>query len=256
MIRFVAALLLSLGAVQAASAHAIDVHRLKTHWQRYDGKTVTLRGWIDECIGWNCNICPKAMLGGTAWDLCIPIAFARQNDPDYWQKGYYQQVLQRDLYRLATVTVRARFSALCLSDEKGKPVGGVICSDGPANLDNARVLAVHARMSASEAAIHETEGVSALAPAPAGQAEEMYAEFKLVLGLMATQKPFAMLAAVPPAAGGTGAPLAGLACVCLDDSCEGRWPTLYFPGLHTPANPFHCWDMRKTASGWRVIPDL
>jgi hypothetical protein len=47
----------------------------------------------------------------------------------------------------------------------------------------------------------------------------------------------------------------GLACWCLEASCDGRWPTHLVFGMNSPANPFDCWIIRKTPNGWRVLPN-
>lgn len=257
MIRFVVALSLSLCAVQAA-AHVIDVHTLNTHWQRYTGKTVTLRGQIDACQGWYCEICPERMQPGADSRLCATIVFAQDSDTSLGE-GYETEVHNRWLYRFATVTLTARFNTDCLWDGKGKPVRNVVCSDGPASLEYARVLKVHERKSARDGLATDMEQLRPLVPAAASDADAMFAEFGRVMPYL-RDSPHAMLSVVLSPLDLANKTVSsadivdGVVCLCHKESCEGLWPTRFLRDMASPANPFHCWNMQQTPAGWRVIP--
>jgi hypothetical protein len=126
---------------------SVSIHELKTHWQDYDGKRVQVRGQLNGCGPmWFCAICPEDMTRSTySWNKCVAFSFEDQHRQD---ADMMEDVSLRKKYQFHTVTVEASFSASCLWDENGKPVGTVVCSDGPANLDNARVLEVHSQKNA------------------------------------------------------------------------------------------------------------
>ncbi len=46
----------------------------------------------------------------------------------------------------------------------------------------------------------------------------------------------------------------GVGCVCLDDSCDDKWPTQALWGMNSAGNPYECWFMQKQETGWRVLP--
>jgi hypothetical protein len=163
-------------------------------------------------------------------------------------------------FRFATITVQARFNAQCLFDEMGMPVSKSVCIfDNPTpNLRAGQVLQVHARKSARDGIAGYLFGP--LTAASAEDRKAMTDEFKRVVwGDYATPE---MLTAQLPVGiisdrrRGYTYVGDGMACVCLDDSCEGRWPTRLFPGMNSAGNPFHCWQMIKTANGWRVVPNF
>jgi len=128
---------------------SVSVHELKVHWRDYDGKRVRVRGQLDGCGPvWSCEICPEDMTRNSyAADKCIVFSFEDQHRKD---ADWMEDAPLRKRYRFSTVTVEATFSSLCFYDENGKPVGDVVCSDGPANLDSARVLKVHSQKNALE----------------------------------------------------------------------------------------------------------
>lgn len=261
MIRTICAVLLLLGLSTQAQARVLDVHTLNTHWERYTGKMVTLRGQIDACQGWYCEICPEDMQQGADSRGCATIVFEQNSDASLGE-GYETEVHNRWLYRFATVTLTARFNTACIWDGTGKPVHNVVCSDGPASLEYARVLKIHGRKSARDGLATDMEQMRPLVPAAAIDADAMFAEFGRVM-IYLRDRPHAMLSLVlspgdleNKMVAGNEDVIDGVACVCHKDSCEGLWPTRFLNDMASPANPFHCWNMRKTAAGWRVIPSL
>lgn len=248
-------------AAGAASAGVISVHELKVHWRDYDGKTVTLRGQIDSCTGWDCMLCPEDMAPpDTDVNRCVAIAFGRQNDPDYWGTARPAWMLQRDLYRFATVTLTADFSVLCMFDERGEPVGPAVCTDGPAQLDDARDLIVHSRKTADDG-LSLDDSARPLRPAPPPDAAAMQAEFDLVLADWKDGPHVVLLAElsdldISNKRAGDIHVIDGVGCVCTADSCDGRWPRRVIRGMNSLADPYRCWAMRRTSAGWRLLPDF
>jgi hypothetical protein len=139
-------------AAAASDLPVVSLHELKMHWQNYDGKRVQVTGQLDACGPvWFCAICPEDMTSDSYdWNKCIAFSFEDQHKQNMTATDATADTAIRKKYRFNTVTVEANFSALCFDDESGKPVGDVVCSDGPANLDNARILMVRSRKNALE----------------------------------------------------------------------------------------------------------
>ena len=233
-----------------AQARTLTVAELQHDAKRLNGQTVTVRGQIDSCSSWYCEICPEDMREKDALYACLSVVFTRQDgNDDFWHAGLHEEKLYEKLYRFATVTLTARFDALCVYDDKGNPVGDAICSDGPAALDDAHVLAVHARKTA-QTGLALGEKTRTLRPATSDEAAMMMPEYRLGVAHAADMEPPSFFIAVPEKSDPPGA--AGLGCVCLADSCSGRWPVRAIGDVNGPGNPFFCWNMWKSPSGWRV----
>jgi hypothetical protein len=161
-------------------------------------------------------------------------------------------------YRFATVTVEADFSSSCLSDEQGRSIGDVVCGDGPANLDNAQILGVNNRRTASEGSVDKEDVRELLPPETKQEASAIATEFGAVVSW---GEPKVFLVRLTPndvhnlQVSDEGI-VEGLGCICLVDRCDGKWPITYFPFMNSPANPWRCWAMQKKANGWRVLPNF
>jgi hypothetical protein len=238
---------------EAAQSPTLTISQLKQNWQRYDGRTVQLRGQFGGC-GAVCDFCPLGMTNATYDPFrCIQLFFGRQNS-DPTERVVH--ILTGQVYRFAEVTIEARFNAVCLLDEMGHFVGDMACTDGPANLDNVRVLTVHARRPIPNVVFGGTP--EPLVPAPPAERDAMLAEYRAInptdlpwpVEMFLVQYPKEEPGTIPDPYPDPQRP-DGLGCMCLTDLCEGRWPKMLLVG---PADPYQCWFMRKTANGWRVMP--
>jgi hypothetical protein len=244
-----------------ASAGELTVHELKQHRQKYDGTRVQVRGQLDTCGPvWFCAICPEDMTRQTYNDnLCISFAFENQHVRDFDEGADRLDRLTRTAYRFATVTVDASFSSLCMIDEKGNFLGTVVCSDGPANLDDAKVLEVRGRKTSETGGLVDSTSLRVLTTPSGRDAEAMDSEFRLVIGDLYAQ-PHKLFAVTPNATDllnksrGDTHVIDGLACVCREQSCENRWPSHTASFSSSPFDPYRCWGMQKLAVGWRVLP--
>ena len=45
----------------------------------------------------------------------------------------------------------------------------------------------------------------------------------------------------------------GAICMCVTDDCQNLWPTRWFYGMKSPANPFRCWTLQKIDGQWRLL---
>jgi hypothetical protein len=275
---FVTAILASFPVVAtAAQAPLVTVHELKTHWQRYNDKAIRIRGELDACnggiYGLECSVCPEGTTASEAYQYkCLAFVFDAEAVSPEPPAHFATISLQQQMYRFATVTLEARFTDVCLVDEDGNdiiqtrtaakpsrqagpgfvPEEVLICADGSSNLDHVRILAVHSRKSARDAIV--SPAMSALLVTASGpERDDMTAEFaKFYLD---DGRQTRELFLVPPSQFtrdiGPYAP-DGVACVCLQDSCEQQWPTRWFIDMKSPANPFLCWHMHKTNGQWHV----
>lgn len=244
---------------EAAQAPRLTISELRRNWQRYDGRTIQIRGQIDNCNA-RCSICPEDMTTATYDNnLCLTLEFGLEESRGKFVDNQANLAMQV-AFRFATVTVQARLSSRCLFDEKGMPVTNSVCVfDSPTpNLQTAGVLQIHTRKSARDGLAEYVFGP--LMPAAPEDRQAMLAEFnRVVWGDYATPEMFTAQLPVGVISDRQRDYVYvgdGLGCVCLDDSCEGRWPTRLFPGMNSAGNPFHCWQMIKTEMGWRVVPNF
>jgi hypothetical protein len=239
-----------------AGSNELSVGELKQEWKRYDGKVVRVRGTLDACVT-QCNLCPDpAALAGDEIS-CLPLAFAEENTPNATQETFRENMLFQRLYRFTTLTVEARFLALCMIGDKGEFTTDVVCTGWPINLDKAKVISVAARQTSNEvpmAAEYVRPLVEPSAPDAAAMLTAMnetaHPDERKVFLLVKMPKDL-----VDKKSGTSNFP-DGLGCVCLEWKCDGKWPVRYLVGMDTPANPFHCWALDKMASGWRVLPSF
>jgi hypothetical protein len=241
------ALAVSLPSIaEAAQASRVTIQELKKNWNRYNGKTVQVRGQIDGCGTFDaCQICPEDMTNATFDSIkCLLIAFV----PDVNRSALDLQTnfLMQEAHRFATVTVIAHFNGTCLGPD-------VLCNDGPADLNDARVLEIHSRKSAVDGLLGGRP-LGRLMPVLLDERAEMLAEFTAVLPLYSGSPSEVFRANLEDDLKDNPDLPNGVVCVCLERSCEGHWPTQLIERINSPANPFHCWMMIKKESGWRVLP--
>jgi hypothetical protein len=237
----------------------VTIGSLRSNWQRYEGMTVQVRGQVDNCNE-RCALCPEDMTTETYNNnRCLSLEFGPEISRGTLIDNQANMAMHV-AFRFATITVQARFNTQCLFDEMGMQLSKSVCIfDNPTpNLRSSQVLQVHARKSARDGIAGYLFGP--LTPATEEDRKAMTDEFNAVVwGDYATPEMFT--AALPVGIisdrrRGYVYVGDGMACVCLDDSCDGRWPTRLFPGMNSAGNPFHCWQMIKTANGWRVVPNF
>jgi hypothetical protein len=203
----------------------------------YDKKIVRLEGQIDNCFGFTCNLCPEEMTGAS-FDIkkCLGVSFYGFSGVD--------RLMER-AFRFAVVKLDARFDPSCLEDK-------VICLDRVSELFDARVVEVRSRHSASDGIVSwHDEGN--LVPATPIDEQGMKTE----LDAMGSPPDPALKSGMHYFIldDQTGRRKTGLACICREQTCEGRWPTRLFWGFNSIGNPFSCSLMEKFDAGWRITAD-
>ncbi len=255
--------------VVAAQTPLVTLEALTKDWKPYDGKRIRIRGQLDNCYH-GCSLCPESMDASSIDDdslgKCVTVWFGTTHSYGETAEEIQSAALLGETYRFATVTIEATFSSNCFAgDPAYYHLGTVIsvCTDeGPPPLYAAHVLEVHSRKSAANGLafgwVHDV--------VPASQEEKngmraAFPEEGWRWHFNSDPEP-RMFVALPNAVDrdsqkrGEEILVFGVGCVCLENSCENRWPTRIFWDMNSPSNPFHCWEMQKTAQGWRILPEF
>jgi hypothetical protein len=244
----VAAIIAAIFSIPAPTASlAADTAPIKTTVDQiikspksFAGKLVRLEGQFDNCISLNCNLCPSDMSRDTFdRNKCLATAF------DEFDGGgsYGAQQPMEPVFRFATVILDAWFDPGCMD-------GTAFCTDKAVVLSGARVLSVLSRKNALNGLIGDYD-MGPLTIAGNDDAKQMKNEVAALPDFPTKMEAHFFVSTREPWPGSTAT---GLACFCLAQSCEGRWPTRVFGGFDTPSNPFRCWHLEKVVVGWRVMP--
>lgn len=249
---------------EAAQAPRVTIQELKKNWKRYDGKTVQVHGQFDACndtFGAGCVLCPEEMTDFD-WNHCLSLSFLRESALQEPSALFASTSLMRELYRFATVTIEARLDSTSLYDENGDAVkpelANAISDGGYPNLAEARVLHVDSRKTARNGLVSgESDQISAVIPQ---ERDAMMTAFAAVYpdeGIFKREVFAVQLSRSSIERRQTGDPYIadGIACVNVSRQTETVWPTRWFMGMKSPANPFRCWGMQKREGAWRVLVD-
>jgi hypothetical protein len=217
---------------------AATLKDLRANPKQYDGKTVRVRGQVDNCTSLYCNLCDLQMTRASASGSCVALAFdgypARPGSA-----GAAETI--NEVFRFALGTVIAKFDASCA------PGGARTCTDSRFLLSSARVESVEGHKNALNGLISFYDYGPLSAPAVADR-RAMLAELRSHGSYFEGKE--VEVFRVPRS---VYLPGEGLGCFCTDNSCKGKWPTRYFGGFESPANPFRCYEMEKINGVWRVL---
>ena len=213
----------------------VSIEQLIKSPDDYNGKIVQVRGRISQCAApQSCGICEETAEGKLTNPLsCLGIELYESSvSPfDTWKK-----------YRFATVILEGKFNSTCL---KASPP----CLDNATALFETRVRAMLARHSVFDVKMQYVFGD--LVAANGADRVEMIAAMNRA-GLMvgaSEQEAVFNLANIDHYFGSLAA---GLAVGCIGN---GTWPTQWGLGANSQGNPFRCWFLEKTATGWDVVLD-
>lgn len=221
----------------------------------YANKIVRIEGQIDNCEYDSCNLCSTDATEATAnLENCLGIKFDGYSEGI---AGLRTSAAMERIFRFATVIMDAKFDPACIANYQPPEVAKkakFVCLDRVTVLSDARVEKVLSRKSALDGIVNFYRYGRLIAP-PIDDRKAMLAELarwhdaktlgKFVLFLIPMQdEPVSPT----PEAG-------GLACICIEQSCEGRWPTRWFAGFQSAANPFACEKLYKFRDGWRVASE-
>jgi hypothetical protein len=218
-----------------AAPITVTIEQLIKSPDDFNSKYVRVQGRITQCAApQSCDICEETADGKLSNPLsCLGIELyeASVSPFDTWKK-----------YRFTTVILEGKFNSTCL---KASPP----CLDNATALFETRVRAMLARHSVLDVKMEYVFGD--LVAANGADRVDMIDAMNRA-GLMAgasEQEAVFNLANIDHYFGSLAA---GLAVGCIGN---GRWPTQWGLGANSPGNPFRCWFLEKTATGWDVVLD-
>lgn len=229
---------------------SVTLNQLIQSPAEYAFKKVRIEGQVDNCNYWACALCPTDMTNETFDEnKCLEMEFDSFGDGEL---GYRTSALLGEAFRFATIEMEAFFDPNC-KVRSVDPHKQFVCIDRVIYLKNAHVLAVHSRKSAIDGLVY-WGNYEQLSLANDSEGQAMQAVFFVGKGWLRGGEPRFFVVIETDKSNLTSDILArGLGCVCIEESCEGRWPTRWFSGFNSPANPFVCSKMEKYRHGWQVV---
>jgi hypothetical protein len=237
------------------------IQAVKSDPSRYDGKFIMVRGVLDECTSYACDIRqtkpdapPK---DGTSPSLSVTFKMgaettAAANDS---QVMTLSGELANRLYRFSDVTAVGQYAAKCdLEPAPAKTaVDGqreeiTVCNDRGFKI--ARILAVHKRFPAT-AFGSKDPGLSQLPPSAAKNLFNAY-----IKAILAVNPEADMSDWKPPYRAYSSGDEADTAilCICRGKQCDNGWPTSVVALISAPANPYGCVEAARVGGTWRFAP--
>ncbi|MGH6872836.1 MAG: hypothetical protein ACREHE_15140 [Rhizomicrobium sp.] len=240
-------------AVSGAHAvPAVTVTQLVHHPYRYAHQIVRITGEVDNCISFDCALCPPHRIAGDG-QICVGLAFSGFSDD---AAGRQTALLMEEAFRFATVEMLAWFEPGCLQsyqaiEEKRHPNLVMVCTDRATVLYDARVTKVISRKSVLDGMVGPyVDGKLAEPPDSELRAMQTEASYWREKGDTASHGIF-VISSPPPVETWQAW---GVYCVCRAGDCAGRWPVKWDDGFDSPANPFACDLMIKKDGNWRLVP--
>ncbi|MCP5433556.1 MAG: hypothetical protein H6923_09835 [Alphaproteobacteria bacterium] len=280
-----------LGLCACASSHTahrddpvdITLSQIRADPWRYHGQLVRIRGTVNECQSYACDICETEDLSVVAdrSDLCMGIEFGvgRRNADaiaarcgnDRECGAYISRRFRSDAARdarLTTSTVLARYDATCSGRKPPGKEGSdeiVVCTDKATELRDAEVERVHQFRATTEAPFIRY-GADPLSEPDAVTADALRGAFFDSLGRYtletwerdaATPDLFIFVAKSLSAEDKAefGHDAEGGACICLKSTCRpADWPRRSADTyLQTPADPFTCFWAQHWEGRWHFL---
>jgi hypothetical protein len=214
--------------------------------QDYAYREVRLVGQVDNCNAWACALCPAEMTNESLDEhQCLEMEF-----DGYWGEDSRARssALLGEMFRFATVEIEASFDPCNMVRTRDNR----LCLDRVIHLRDAHVRTIFSRKSALDGLVYWSE-VETLSPAQGDERHAMWENFYADHAPWEREVRFFVVNPAHEADPDSGILARGLGCVCRQDSCDGHWPTRWFNGFASPANPFVCTKMEKHREGWRIL---
>ena len=227
-----------------ADPPVLSVAYVGAHIGELHGKTVRLRGEVNNCESLTCSICDE----GGRDAVCLPL--------DLWSDAAGRG-LTEELYRFATVTIDARIDATCTlgyDPDRGRAPSKdevVVCTDRSSAVEEARVVRVDRRRSATKGRFDAYEGYS-LRRASEGEERPIIQAWAAQQRRLypSDQANMAMAVFVEAAEGRQAGDAGYRLCVCRIDGCDGAWPSKSGEFVRSPGNPYFCMRVDRYAADW------
>ncbi len=220
---------------------------------KYANKIVRIEGQIDNCEYDSCNLCPPGATDATAnLGNCLGLKFDGYTDDT---AGRRTSRAMESAFRFGTVLLDAKFDPACIASYQPLEIAKkaeFVCMDRATVLYDARIETVYSRKSALDGIVN-FYGYGKLTAPSEDDRKAMLVELARWHDAKTLEKFVLFMTPREPA--NTLGEAGSLACVCVEQSCEGRWPTRWFAGFYSAADPFACDRMYKFKDGWRVAPE-
>ncbi len=259
-------------AIQPRAGDSVDapipttIEAVRADPGRYHHKFVQLRGLVDACTPWGCNLLAvkpgtipaktefrASILAAISFDF-VPAPGAQTEDESVDRSAE----LMETLYRFTEVTLVGQYDASCAlgydPDEalqNGKRQNEVICLDHAGGLQVYRILAVHKRWPSSDGALWGYKPTP-LVPVSREQTAALFDSFKAAASI--PKRDHDALNDEHRAFMDPKRPDKAILCICRAKSCEGRWPSDADDLVPAPANPYQCTLGVRTQTDWRFPP--
>jgi hypothetical protein len=221
---------------EAPQLQSVTLDQLRSAPRQFAGRTVRLRGQVDQCWNMRCSLCPlDATPLKLQSDRCLAIDFDRMRGGE-GNRGADMDAA----FRYADVVVTARFDPTCL-------VGA--CLDRASVLLDARVEQVTRRRRSRDGLIWRPDR---LMPAPASAAHEV-AELVREPG----GRP-ALSTSVFATSSDANASRSAVVCVWLGPTgTAASWPTSWQGALvsRSTEDSYRCWPALREKGKWRLLPN-
>lgn len=223
----------------------MKVAYVSAHLDELHGKTVRLRGEMNECRSLTCKICDNIEDD----DTCLGLNF-------YGDSSNAVDLME-ELYRFATITIDARIDSSCGSP-KGDSRVVVICTDRAFAIEDARVVTVESRKPASLGHIDMYTG-GALTRLSGTAEQTMLGRLKGPLDYILGEgdRPQIALFEEDPdrddedeEIGDPPPKPSNWLCMCVEEDCIGKWPKRGGEIVRSPANPYACMLAVETNGAW------
>lgn len=225
----------------------MKVAYVSAHLDELHGKTVRLRGEMNECRSLTCKICDNIEDD----DTCLGLNF-------YGDSSNAVDLME-ELYRFATITIDARIDSSCGSP-KGDSRVVVICTDRASAIEDARVVTVESRKPATRGRIDTYVGQTLTRIT--GTAEQaMLSRLKGPLDYIFDDDDWPQIALFeePPYRDDDDQEIEDppskpsyWLCQCIEEDCAGRWPKRGGEIVRSPANPYACLLAAEINGAWLV----
>lgn len=247
-IAILAAIIVALASGPAfASAKGVTIAQLLANPAQYRFAEVIVRGQIDNCVGFSCNLCPEDMTRAT-FDVekCISLDFDNYDNRQS-ERESIQDVLA-NAFRFSVVTVHAWY------DPRAE-LGEVLVTDKATGLYGARVLEIHARKTLRDGLV-SFYSYGDLAPAPGDEVRGMLQAMSRdgAIPYLATKATLFLIKGKDHLEQPDRVELSGLGCTCFIEDCSKFYPDHMFEGMETAQNIFHCERLVKVNGRWWPVP--
>ncbi len=260
---WIAVAFFSLAGSAWAVPRTVTIAQLRAHPWRYAEQQVRVRGQINQCWRWSCDICPEGMTPET-YDpgQCLGIRFG------LFEPGRSEArdgLAIEAAYRWTVITISAHFHPDCLASYQthlsrrrgGQEVEEVVCMDRVSHLRQARVLAFHSRKT-DRTGLHNRDKGDRLHVATGADEVAMLEAFgrEWPSGVLEKRERVALIQDKPSVF--NSVQREGYICECLKEtSCGELWPqwnVAPLVGLAASPAPYDCYNMLEWDNRWRLLP--